>query len=348
MQSEDILEMIKQTRLFSFLSEEELRFICPFLKSIHLPPGEKFIIQSKPITGAYFIVSGEILLYSKQPGETFISLHRSMPKDCIGLCGLDKDCLSFYTAMTKAPSVVLKLPIELMVLLAQTQPALCHKIHRALTKEFLLHQHANIQDIHHALDSELGANIPKAMRQACFQTPFGQHSTQPFSWSLQREMKKSKHTLHRWQETLIKRFSAQDISVMENHSELVDVAPNARLFEKNALKNCWFLILEGCVEVNLDLDGKIAKICLLGPKTMFGEIAEHELHHRREIYRPREITSMLKFTPLHLATLEKAHPELYYDLYAMMTHQIMTLVSQTRQLFEPILQFQRHSEKETL
>ena len=348
MSQKKYFNIIKQAQILSKLSNADLGLISPFLQEINLPSGKKFILQSNPISGAYFIVSGEVLLYTKYAGETYIRLHHSMPKDCIGLCGLDRECLSFYTAMTKKPSTLLKLPLELIELIAKTNPALCHKIYQVLAKEFLGHQNANIQDIHHALDTNLLKGIPAAIISGSFQLSLLPIKNSLFS--LKPSIKTTKIEKHSslLKSSICQIFDTPQVNTLFNLGTLIEISPHTNLYHQAQNKNCWFIILEGCIEIFLDFDGKISKLGLLGPKSVFGEISEFELHHRREIYRTREPSILLRLNPIVLDQLLEEDPVLYYQLYRLLTHQIMSLVSQTRRVFEPILHFRRHPEKETL
>lgn len=128
--SPKIASILQKMPVFSGLSTDEYEHIRRICQPAQVEDGEALFVEGDTSPSMYVLLAGEIQLRTSQQGK----IHTFQPGELLGEIGMIAQQERTATAVANAPSVLLEIDNKAFEKLLSTEPGICFKIMRNITR----------------------------------------------------------------------------------------------------------------------------------------------------------------------------------------------------------------------
>lgn len=306
MNNEKIL-LLQNTPLGKVLNSQEIELAAQHIALKHYMQGEPIITQGKKSNGMFIICQGSALETTKILGAGSTNLDTLTIGNFIGeITIIDRH--PYTTSVVAAEKTLcIHLPNSYFDMLAFTFPEASHRVINMIMTNIcnrLKFQNGNILNIMQKI------NITPQTMLGQFIKTFNKPKNIAFSdtgFTLNDLMKMDFFSI----------FSDVEFNLLFEKAEII-YAPNQCTFitEGDKESGC-YIILRGAVQTSIVEDNKFAKLCVLGPMSLFCSITYLLPDTPATFnYASCEHAILLKFTYETMQEIRKEYPELWYKLFS--------------------------------
>lgn len=318
---EDINTFLKSTKLLYNFTPDEIYLISQFTKIVEFTANTTLIHQGKSIEGLYTVISGEIEVVVRLPGDRKIKLATLSTGSFFGDISLISDGVATASIITIATTRCALLTKEVFHSLQILYPELAYKLLLAINSQVCKRIKDGIKRIAGFLD-DISAREHLSNRELMSGISIYEESLANEHIPLPLLLKLTAFQ-NLTQEQLKKLFSYLVMLKLPNNYEI--------LSEHEKADTNLYIIIQGAVGTTTSQNHKITKLGVLGPGSMI--IPRYKPHGFADsLYLPityvtREQTVLFKMTVDQLTELFKVNKPLYYQWHMAISLGLVSLLT---------------------
>jgi CRP/FNR family cyclic AMP-dependent transcriptional regulator len=290
---------------FQLLQPHELDMLIAYCRVVMFAPGQSVFRQGGKSEGMYIILKGRAVVTVKILGKEAIELANVESGDFIGEVTLIEkgQCAASVTASSQLECLLIT--TEYFDMLALFYPDIKYKISKSIIDGVAKRL---------ALLRERIINLMNEFRMS-EKSFFGEMIS-----SLTRPEIVSFESAHLEPKQMrglqiFSNFSDEEYAEFIKHTELIRAVQNCTLIKEGEKDAPYYFIIRGAVQTCFTEHGKVAKIAVLGPQSMFGGVTHINNSSSNVTYITCERVILLKISMLNLAYLQKNNILLWYKIF---------------------------------
>ncbi|QBR83895.1 cyclic nucleotide-binding domain-containing protein [Legionella israelensis] len=312
----DIAEQVKQlkeTHLSSYLSSQEIETMLSHCKIVSFLPKQIIFHQGKCVEGFYLIVKGNVNVYARTLGEGIKKIEVLGPGDFLGEISFIENDPSLTSAITEKQVKCLHITSIYFELLASYSPETKYKILRKISIQVcrrLKHIHDKAADFIAHTDMIALSLFGRVVHS--FTHP------KPLAHSIDYTPLRKK--------VLFQRFTEIEMDELFALMQPLEAPKNCILIHEGEKNPSCFIVIHGAVQSSIMQDNKMAKLSVIGPRTLFASIACVDDKSEFTItFMTCESALLLKISEEKLRFLQKNKPLLWFKLFNLICESIIAL-----------------------
>lgn len=323
MLTNEIKNHLQKSRPFHYLAAAELEMLLAYSQDLLFSPGEILLQQGKVGEGMFIIMEGNALVTAKILGKGLIEIAMLNHDDFIGEASLMEEVPSAIsvTASTRLHCLLIK--SSYFKMLATFFPELRFKISKAIIEVVCV----RLQNAHNRIISIMANSdiAPKSIFGDIIQSFSKPHIT------TFQESQITPDFLNRLQ--YFENLNLDEVNEFLRYTTLIQATNKCTLIKQGEKDSVFFLVIKGAVQSNITQDNKAAKIAVLGPASIFGNITyiDHETSILSYISCERVI--LLKIESSELNLLQKNNIFLWYKIYDIICKSFVSLERSIEKLY---------------
>jgi len=322
MLSPDIKKTLLTTRPFKYLDQDELDRLIAYCQMIHFSNGDVLLHQGKKGEGMYIFIEGTALVTAKILGKEILNLAILSEGNFVGEVSLIEKCPCISSVLANSQLLCLLLSASYFDMLGLFFPETRFKISKAIIEEICERLRVSYN---HLTTFMTQSNMVTASLFSEVIKTFTKPSITHFE-DVQINMQQLQHS------EFFSGFSKEEYDQIIQHSTLLNTPNDCVLIKENDDDKSYYVILRGAVSLSIIHQSKAAKLAVLGPMKMFGnlsDICEHTSYIR---YTTCERAILLKISPDNLSYLKNNQAKLWYKLFNFICKSFVALESSANKL----------------
>lgn len=310
------------TQPFKYLNRQELDVIKSYCKNVTFKKNELLLEQGKKGNGMYIILEGSALVVAKSLGKSPITLRTLEQGNFVGEISLMQDVASQSTVIANSDVECLLISTNYFEMLYLFFPEIRYKITRAIAEEIV----GRIQEAHKKIiDIMTQTDMTKMTFATKFIKSFGSQDSTTFA-----ESKINIDDLMKYQ--LLRMLSKNELDDLLNQSDLIKTSIKCSLIKEGEENTPYYIIIRGAVQLSILANDKLAKVAVLSPVSLFGNISFIVNTPSIINYTTCERTILLRIPQRNLKSLEENNKQLWYKLFNGICGSFVSLESATNKL----------------
>lgn len=315
MTKSDIKNYLQSSKPFHYLEPKELDMLLAYSKTRTFAPGEPMLTQGQKSEGMYIILQGQAQVTARVLGQGTVDLATLNRGDFLGEVSLIEKGLCTATVTAISQTEGLLIPRSYFDMLPAFFPQIRYKIMRGITEvvsSSLKSTGLKIKNIMKA--SEI---TPRLAFVGIIKTLSKLKSTTFTKEDLDKDfLKKS---------AFFKSFSKDEFEELLRYLKMVKASKKSVIMKENETQASFYIILRGAVQINIIQDNKAAKLGVLGPMSLFGNIAYIDENPSMVSHVACEDVVLLQLDPKYLERLQKENTPLWYKIYDKIGYYVVSL-----------------------
>lgn len=312
----ELSQALQNSELGKNLDPQEIEMMIHYNQVITFEVGDIILSQGKKSEGIYIIINGNVAVAANMLAERTINLETLGPGNFIGE-------ISFIEKGPCAASVVANHHVTCLYitdiyaeLISNYYPETEYKIFSIIAKQIcnrLKVMHNKI--IAYITDSD--------MMKRSFFSEVMHKLTKPKKITFQ-EIKMSIEQLHQF--FSFSTFNNDEINELINHTVILQAPKNCTLITEGERMPSCYIVIYGAVQSSIIKNNKIAKLSVIGPKTLFAStacidrLADYTLN-----FTTCEKAILLKFSMSDLEYFQNNQANIWYKLFNLICHSLAAL-----------------------
>ncbi len=304
---EDIKQQLAHTSLQQILDEAELTTLSEHAQLKYFKAGDLILSQGKKSDGLYFILQGKVIITAKILGEGITQIAVLSRDNFIGeISAIDQGLCATSVSATE-DVVCLFISTAAFNMYVLFFPALKHKLMTLIIKE-VFHRIVNLR-----------SKIIELMTQTDMPTR-SMFSEMIQSFSRPKTISLTEADIAQedvYSLPIFSNFTREEVTILLDKAYVISAATHTELITEGEKHAACYLILHGAVQANIINEGKVAKLAVLSPKTIFGTLSSinHALLPSIINYTTCERAQLLMLNENTIAQLKESNIFLWYKLY---------------------------------
>ncbi len=309
-------QILENSKLQQYLDEKELNNLFQYCTVLDFKPDEKIIEQGKIGEGLYYILNGSTIATAKIMASGYTTLEKRNAGEFF-------DEISFMEKVPSPKSFIacshvqcLFIPHLYMDLLAQLHPKTKFKLFCALINQvynrlkLINDKIATILDQSDMTTMSHFSNIIHSL-------------TKPTVTTLD-EVKLDINLLYRL--PLFEQMTTNEIDNIIKQINVITAPKNCTIIGKAEKSPSCYIPIHGAVQSSIVHDNKTAKLSVIGPGTLFANIACIEANLTFDItFVTCEKSVLLKFSDEAINFIKNKHPMMWYKLFYTICRSLVAL-----------------------
>ena len=317
-------QALLSARPFKYLDLHEIELIILYCEIKNFEAGEIVLHQGQKNNRMYIFLEGKALAEAEILGHGFTELAALKAGDFVGAESLIEEEISLFTVTAESPLQCFVMGHEYFQMLSHFLPDIRFKITTAI-----------IENVSNDLDY-LFKKIKTYMRDSDMATSWissddiFKFDTLPIPISF-NESNLNKQEL--MQLNNLQNFTRKELDLLLTHAEVLDIPRNTTLVAENQQKDAYYVIVQGAIEACVLQNSKRAKVAILSPGELLGDICYLDqcpsvLHHVT-----RERTILLEFSKQNLDRLRTEAIPIWLKFYNLIGKSFISMEKSADKLF---------------
>jgi CRP-like cAMP-binding protein len=294
--------------LSEYLKPQEIEMLQTYSQFVFFNNGDIILQQGKKSDGIYVILNGSVIATAKMLGEGTTNLETLGPCNFLGE-------ISFIEKVPCATSIVAVSKVECLYitetffeLLTTYFPETKYKLLTAICKQVS----SRLKKMHDKIILFISSSN---MSERSF-----------FSEVIQSLTKPTEVPLTEANYPALLSFKKEEIDELLKHTILLKASKNCTLIHKSDKNPLCYIVVQGAVQSTIMHDNKVAKLSVIGPATLFANIACVDKNSPFTItFTTCEQAVLLKLTESDLIFFQKERPSLWYKIFDLICLSIIAL-----------------------
>ncbi len=306
---------IRSHRFFDDLEDEHLALLRRIARWERYSNGELLFDQGDPASAAYFLFSGEVEVRTQGPGGNELLLAKLGPGEVLGELSLIHQHRRSAGAVARGDLTVMAIErSDLAALCAHYHPISLHILHRLAQLLACRIHRSHSSHVGSVLARPRKRNLPSEITADCEGAPF---NVRPFLPQL----------------AFFRQFTDRDIDGFVDLCTLWTLPRSHVITSPVDGKRSCFVVVRGAVEAIVQRDSGSYRTAVLGPGTLFGELAWLLQKPSGSEIHSLESCTLLELSTEKLWGLLDPNRHLSFRFHESLVRSLMTTLStQTRAL----------------
>ncbi|MDI9817609.1 MULTISPECIES: Crp/Fnr family transcriptional regulator [unclassified Legionella] len=310
-----LLGELESSTLGNYLDQYELDVLLKHSRVINFSPGDMILKQGKITEEIFILIEGHVNVIARILGQGVTDIETFGPGCFLGeICFIEEGpCPTSVVANTEVRCLVIgKTYFDL---LSAYFPEIKHKILVAISHQVcgrLKRVHDKVAD--YMTDSDMAS------------LSFFGKVAQTFNQPRQLTFEESGISKELLAKQLSQLFDKEEIAELFKQMELLEVSKNCKLIDEDEKKASCYIVVQGAVQSSIVHDNKLAKLSVIGPKTLFSGVACVDINSSYAItFISCEQAILLRLSGETLTCFQQNMPALWYKLFNLICNSLVAL-----------------------
>jgi len=319
-----IQQTLLTTRPFKYLTHEEIDLIVIYCEIVNFKAHELILQQGQKNNRLYIILTGCVQMSAQVLGYGRVSFTHLNAGKFVGAESLIENEVSMSTVIAETETECFVMTQEYFHMLSLFLPEISFKITTAI-----------IENVSHDLDI-IFSKIKAYMHESDMGSSWFNLDEVSRSYVTPKSIKFIESKIKKdelFQLENLKSFTKKEFNTLLDLASVIEVDRDRTLIAENKKKDAYYIIVQGAIEASIMQNKKRAKVAILGPGEILGDICYLDqcpsvIHHTT-----RERVILLEFTAQDLESLRQNHILIWYKFYNLIGKSFIAMEKSADKLF---------------